>query len=77
MKKRGISVSEGEQNRNEAKEANHNLSEEFKDYSARYSQVNSETEKANQEIQDRFNGQKKEENLLPFHVDINNPPIKK
>lgn len=77
MKKRGISVAEGEQNRNEAKEANHNLSEEFKDYNARYSQVNTETEKANQEIQEQFYGENKENNLLPFHVDSNTPPIKK
>ncbi|WP_284036760.1 hypothetical protein [Neobacillus sp. 114] len=69
-------MSEGEQNKNEAKEVNQYLSQKFKDYSARYSQVSSETEKANQEIQEQFYGEK-EDNLLPFHVDSNNPPIKK
>lgn len=77
MKKRGISVFESEQNKNEAREANQYLNEEFKDYSARYSQVNTETEKANQEIQEQFYGENKENNQLPFHVDSNNPPIKK
>ncbi|MCH6268855.1 hypothetical protein [Neobacillus citreus] len=70
-------MSDGEQNKNEAKEVNQYLSQKFKDYSARYSQVNSETEKANQQIQEQFYGENKENNLLPFHVDSNNPPIKK
>ena len=66
-----------EQNKIEAKETNQYMSQKFKDYSARESsEVNSEAERANQEIQEQFYG-KNEDNLAPFHVDINNPPIKK
>ncbi|MEH7335311.1 hypothetical protein V7161_22070 [Neobacillus drentensis] len=66
-----------EQNKNVSKETNQFMSQKFKDYSARESsEVNSEAEMANQEIQEQFYG-KNEDNLAPFHVDINNPPIKK
>ncbi|MEH7416590.1 hypothetical protein V7266_14990 [Neobacillus drentensis] len=58
--------------------ANQKMSEKLKDYSAREaSDVNSEAARANQEIQEQFYGKTEEDNLLPFHVDINNPPIKK
>lgn len=63
---------------NEAEEANWEISEKFKDYSARSSaNVNSEAEEANQKIQEQFYGNEKGINSLPFHVDVNNPPIKK
>ncbi|OIK16566.1 hypothetical protein BIV60_03590 [Bacillus sp. MUM 116] len=63
---------------NEAEEANWEISEKFKDYSARSSaNVNSEADMANQQIQEQFYGEEKEINSLPFHVDVNNPPIKK
>jgi hypothetical protein len=71
-------MSESGLNKNEAKEANRNMSKKFKDYGARFSSsVNSEAEWANQKIQEQFYGQSEEDNLLPIHVDVNNPPIKK
>ncbi|MEH7546894.1 MULTISPECIES: hypothetical protein [Bacillaceae] len=66
------------QNKDSAMVANQKMSEKFKDYGAREaSEVNSEADRANQEIQEKFYGKTEEDNLLPFHVDINNPPIKK
>ncbi|WP_066305997.1 hypothetical protein [Bacillus sp. FJAT-29814] len=60
------------------KDANVKMSEQFKDYSYRgASEANSEAEKANQEIQKEFYGSNEDNNLLPFHVDSNSPPIKK
>lgn len=65
-------------NRNEAEEANKIMSKDFKDYGARFdAEPNSEVEKANQEIQQVFYREGENNNLLPFHVDMNNPPIKK
>lgn len=70
-------MTEGEQTREVTRKANQSLSENLKDYSARYSsEANSEAELANQKIQEEFYGDE-ENNLLPFHVDNNNPPIKK
>lgn len=70
-------MSEGKQNNNDAREANQAISGKSKDYSARYSsQADTEAELANQKIQQEFYGDQ-ENNLLPFHVDSNNPPIKK
>ncbi|MGG1675569.1 hypothetical protein ACIFOT_07395 [Neobacillus sp. NRS-1170] len=61
----------------EAEVANRRMSQKFKDYSAReYSEGNSEAEMANHDIQEQFYG-RNEDNLAPFHVDVNNPPIKK
>ncbi|PFP25930.1 hypothetical protein COJ96_19460 [Bacillus sp. AFS073361] len=77
MKKRGIDVlKEGETN-NATTQANQAMSRSFNDYSERMSsQPNSDTEIANQKIQEQFY-QNEDDNLLPFHVDINNPPVKK
>lgn len=59
-------------------ETNQKLSRNFKDYGARESSsITSEEELANLEIQEQFYGKSDDENLLPFHVDINNPPFKK
>jgi hypothetical protein len=66
------------QNKSETEEANQKMGEKFKNYSERDSaSLHSEAEKANQDIQEQFYGDTKEDNLLPFHIDINNPPIKK
>ena len=66
------------QNKDSDMVANQKMSEKFKDYAAREtSEVNSEAARANQEIQEQFYGKTEGNNLLPFHVDINNPPIKK
>jgi hypothetical protein len=69
---------EGENLKFETQQANKSMSKEFKDYSARAaSPIDSESDLANQEIQKQFYENKEGDNLLPFHVDINNPPIKK
>lgn len=61
-----------------SKDVNVKMNEHFKDYSARgASEANSEAERANQEIQEEFYGSDEENNLLPFYVDSNSPPIKK
>lgn len=66
------------QNENSTKEANAKMRERFKDFSARVTtEATSEAEKANQEIQEEFYGSAEQNNSLPFHVDVNNPPIKK
>ncbi|WP_160719369.1 hypothetical protein [Bacillus sp. USDA818B3_A] len=67
-----------EQSKKAAEEANHSLGEKFKDFDTRAtSEVRSQSESANQQIQEQFYGEDETNNLLPFHVDINNPPIKK
>ena len=77
-KKRGIHLFEDEKLKSEVEQANKNMSKEFKDYSARASSpINSEANLANQKIQEQFYENEDEDNFLPFHVDINNPPIKK
>ncbi|MBI0576355.1 hypothetical protein IEC97_03180 [Neobacillus cucumis] len=69
---------EDRQFENEAEEANREMNKGFKDYGARSSAfVSSEAEEANQKIQELFYGKEKGINSLPFHVDVNNPPIKK
>ncbi|MDR4946682.1 hypothetical protein [Neobacillus cucumis] len=71
-------MKKNERNKDATIVANQQMSKEFKDFDAREtSEVNSEAGKANQEIQEQFYGKTEEDNLLPFHVDINNPPIKK
>jgi len=71
-------VLKDEQNNDVAMSTNHTMSDKFKDYGARASsEVKSDAERANQEIQEQFYGETKEDNLSPFHVDINNPPLKK
>ncbi|MED1467098.1 hypothetical protein [Bacillus salipaludis] len=70
-------MSKSEQNKNVAKEADQKLNAHFQDYSSRASSTaNSEADLANQKIQEQFYG-KSENNFLPFHIDVNNPPIKK
>ncbi|WML43096.1 hypothetical protein [Neobacillus sp. PS3-40] len=69
---------EADQTKNKVKETNQYLNEKFKDYSSRASSsVDSMAERANQEIQEQFYGENERDNLLPIHVDVNNPPIKK
>lgn len=64
--------------KNEAVEANQKMDEWFKVDSVRESSLaNSEAEWANDKIQEEFNKKTEGDNLLPFHIDINNPPIKK
>lgn len=71
-------MSTHKQNDISTKDANVKMSEPFKDHSYRgTSEANSEAEIANQEIQKEFYGSEEENNLLPFHVDSNSPPIKK
>lgn len=70
-------MSANEKNQTEAEVANRIMSQQFKDFSSRESsEGKSEAELANHEIQEQFYG-KNEDNLAPFHVDVNNPPIKK
>ncbi|MGG3467166.1 hypothetical protein ABES02_06460 [Neobacillus pocheonensis] len=70
-------MSSNEKNQSEAEVANRRMSQQFKDFSERGSaEEKSEAEMANHEIQEQFYG-KNEDNLAPFHVDVNNPPIKK
>ncbi len=67
-----------EENKNQVKKTNQNLSDEFRKHDSRASfSVYSNAETANQKIQQQFYEQKKENNLLSVHVDVNNPPIKK
>jgi hypothetical protein len=75
---RRIRLSTQDQNHNSTKEANVKMSEQFKDYDYQgTSEANSEAERANQEIQEKFYGNTEENNFLPFLVDSNSPPIKK
>ncbi|MFJ7726851.1 hypothetical protein ACIQXV_11870 [Neobacillus sp. NPDC097160] len=62
---------------NEAIEANKKMDELF--YDSKFSSIkgDSEVDTANLEIQEQFYGTEKEDHSLPFHVDTNNPPIKK
>ena len=77
MNKRGIDVLKESETSNATTQANQAMNKSFKDYSERMSsQPNSDTEMANQKIQEEFY-QNEDDNLLPFHVDINNPPVKK
>lgn len=77
MIKRGIDVLKESETNNATTQANQAMNKSFQDYSERMSsQPNSDTEMANQEIQKQFY-QNEDDNLLPFHVDINNPPVKK
>jgi hypothetical protein len=62
---------------NEAIEANQKMDDLFNDFGSRNFTGDSEEETANHEIQEQFYGNDKAGNSLPFHVDINNPPIKK
>jgi hypothetical protein len=65
-------------NTHESEEANQIMSEKFKDYNPRtISAADSETESANQIIQKKFYENDEDNNFLPFHIDISNPPIKK
>ncbi|MEH7098333.1 hypothetical protein [Neobacillus vireti] len=71
-------MTKNEENNKIAQEANQSLGEKFKDYDSRAStEANSDSERANQEIQAQFYGEDETNNSLPFHVDINNPPVKK
>lgn len=66
------------QNGNESVKANQKMSEIFKGYDPNnIIAANSDTESANQQIQQQFYGHEQQSNTLPFHVDINNTPIKK
>lgn len=65
-------------NIHESEEANQIMSEKFKGYNARtISAADSETESTNQIIQKKFYENDEDNNFLPFHIDISNPPIKK
>ncbi|MGG3563879.1 hypothetical protein ABES03_20030 [Neobacillus rhizosphaerae] len=64
--------------KNEAVEANQQMDQLFYDFGSRsYVSEGSEEDMANNEIQEQFYGNDKADNSLPFHVDVNNPPIKK
>ncbi|WP_413298964.1 hypothetical protein AA0X95_14520 [Bacillus sp. 1P10SD] len=66
------------ENKNEAVEANQQMDQLFYDFGSRNSvSEGSEEDMANNEIQEQFYGNDKAGNSLPFHVDVNNPPIKK
>ena len=66
------------ENKNEAVEANQQMDQLFYDFGSRtYVSEGSEEDMANTEIQEQFYGNEKENKSLPFHVDVNNPPIKK
>jgi len=62
---------------NEAIEANQKMDDFFYESGYRNIKGDSEVDTANLEIQEQFYGPDKEDHSLPFHVDINNPPIKK
>ncbi|WHY75461.1 hypothetical protein QNH20_15065 [Neobacillus sp. WH10] len=62
---------------NEAIEANQKMDDFFYESGYRNMKGDSDIETANLEIQEQFYGTDKEDHSLPFHVDINNPPIKK
>lgn len=71
-------MSKNKQTENESVEANKKMGEYFTDYNARATApATSEAEEANQKIQEDFYGDGKKSHSLPFHVDVNNPPIKK
>ncbi|WP_144553252.1 hypothetical protein [Bacillus sp. X1(2014)] len=77
MNKRGNDVIKESETSNATTQANQAMSKSFNDYSERMSsEPTSDTEMANQKIQEQFY-QNEDDNLLPFHVDINNPPVKK
>ncbi|CAH2713869.1 hypothetical protein BACCIP111895_01023 [Neobacillus rhizosphaerae] len=62
---------------NETIEANQKMDDLFNDSGSRNMIGDSENETANHKIQEQFYGNTKTVSSLPFHVDINNPPIKK
>lgn len=64
-------------NKNEAVEANQKMDDVFNEPGSRSTSGDSEAETANHQIQEQFYGNQSENQSLPFHVDINNPPIKK
>jgi hypothetical protein len=64
-------------NKNEAVEANQKMDDVFNKAGSRSLSGDSEVETANHQIQKQFYGNENENNLLPFHIDVNNPPIKK
>ena len=71
-------MTKNDANQKMAEEANQSLGEKFKDYDSRASsEVSSDAERANQKIQAQFYGEDETNNSLPFHVDINNPPVRK
>lgn len=61
----------------EAVEANQKMDDYFNDSDYRNIIGDSEADTANLKIQEQFYGNGNFGNSLPFHVDINNPPIKK
>lgn len=63
--------------KNDASEANQRMSEIFNDNGTGTGSGDTQVETANHQIQEQFYGNTKEANTLPFHVDVNNPPIKK
>ncbi|HEY2419913.1 MAG TPA: hypothetical protein VGI04_00765 [Neobacillus sp.] len=63
--------------KNEAIEANQKMDDLFNDNRSRNLIGDSEEETANHQIQEQFYGMDQEDDSLDFHVDINNPPIKK
>jgi hypothetical protein len=73
-----MSMDQKEQKMHESEEANQEMSEKFKDYNPRtISAADSEIERTNQIIQEQFYKNNDDNNFLPFHIDISNPPIKK
>ena len=71
-------MTNSEENQKMDMEVNQFLGGKFKDYTSRASsEASSDSEMANQKIQEQFYGEENTNNSLPFHVDINNPPIKK
>jgi hypothetical protein len=65
------------QKKNESIEANQKMDDLFNDFGSRNIIGDSEEETAIHKIQEQFYGNDKANNSLPFHVDIDNPPIKK
>lgn len=66
------------QNKNDAVEANQKMAHYFRGESlSNVDAANSDVETTNQKIQEEFYQGEKESYSLPFHIDINNPPIKK
>jgi hypothetical protein len=66
------------ENKNEAVKANQQMDDYFNDSVTRDNfKGDTEEDIANNQIQEQFYGNEKENNSLPFHVDVNNPPIKK
>jgi hypothetical protein len=64
-------------NKSEAIEANQQMDDLFNGSGTSNFIGDSDAETANHRIQEKFYGDDKDDNTLPFHVDINNPPIKK